>query len=294
MATISRHELLQMATHDVVTLDELREKGVTQRGLRTLERRDHLFRRHPAVFLTTDRPSYKTLCFAAVRHCGEDALVSAWSGAWLWGVVEKEPEGWPHVLVPAHRMTHKANGIKVHRSRRPDPGTTRDLIPVTSLNRTIEDIAGFATPSLLRAVIGRAERAHALSLEGLYDAARSRKLKRVLETYVAGRGLTDSELEARFYEIVAQAGLPLPHKQRRRTGGRVDFIWPELRLIVEVDGYDSHRGRIAFADDRRRDREHWREGLQTLRYTWADVTLTPERVVADLVLAAERVARLSL
>lgn len=289
MSPPSRHELLVRATHDVITLDELVADGVTEEEVRTLLRREHLFRIHYGVFLTTDRPSHKTLCFAAVRHCGDDARVSFASGACLWDVAD-EPDGWPVVTVPAHRMTHGAKGIRVRRSRRPDAGASRDGIPVTTLHRTIDDISRtLPIPSLIAAV-GRAERNHAVDLSRLYDDARSRKLRRVLATYVAGRGLTDSELEARFIDVVARTSLPEPQKQRAQAGGRVDFIWPELGLIVEVDGWDSHRGRVAFQEDRRRDRDHWRRGLQTLRYTWADVTLTPADIAADLELAAQRVA----
>ena len=248
-------------------------------------------RRDRGVFLTTDRPGPKALAYAAVRHCGADALVSLWSAAWLWGLVDEAPEGFPSVTVPAHRMTHKAQGIRVRRSRRPDPGRTRDLIPVTSLHRTIDDVARTASPSSLKAILGRAERTLALELDALYSEATSAKLKRLLKTYVAGRGLTDSELEARFFDIVATTSLRLPQKQRRQAGGRVDFLFPELDLIVEVDGYGTHRGKVAFVEDRRRDREHWRQGRQTLRYTWDDVVLTPRDVAADLELAAERVAQ---
>lgn len=290
MSPPTRHALLAWATHDVVTLSELTARSVTEEEVRTLLRRQHLHRRHPGVFLTTDRPSHKTLSYAAVRHCGDDALVSFWSAAWLWELIEREPEGAPFVTVPAHRMTHKARGIQVKRTRRPDPGWTRDLIPVTTLHRTIDDVARTTTVPSLRAILGRAERKHALDMGELYAAARSATLRRVLKTYVAGRGLTDSELEARFIEIVARTSLPMPRTQRRKAGGRVDFLWPELRLIVEVDGWDTHRGRVAFAEDRRRDREHWREGYTTLRYTWSDVVLTPHEIVADLTLAAERVA----
>lgn len=289
MAPPSRHELLARATHDVITLEELVAFGVSEEQVRTLLRREHLFRRHYGVFLTTDRPSYRTLCFAAVRHCGDDAKVSFDSGAYLWNVAE-EPDGWPVVTVPAHRMTHGAKGINIRRSRRADDGWTRDLIPVTSLARTIEDCSKGMSAGALRRMIGRAERAHRLDLTLLHETARSRKLRQVLATYVAGRGLTDSELEARFYEIVARTSLPRPLMQRAQAGGRVDFVWPDLGLIVEVDGWDSHRGRVAFQEDRRRDREHWRRGLQTLRYTWADVTLTPGDIAADLKLAAQRVA----
>ncbi len=280
--------------HDVVTLEQLLDEGVTQRGLRTMLAREHVFRRHPGVFLVSDRPDHKALAFAAVTHCGDDALVSFWSAVWLWDLTDQEPEGFPFVTVPAHRMTHKAEEIQVKRTRRPDAGWTRDGIPVTSLHRTIDDVARTAPSSSLKAILGRAERKHALELDALYADATSAMLKRTLETYVAGRGLTDSELEARFLDIVVRAGLPRPQMQRRKAGGRVDFIWPDLRLIVEVDGWDSHRGRVAFTEDRRRDREHWRQGFQTLRYTWSDVTLNPAEVAADLLLAAERVASLSL
>lgn len=290
MATLTRHELLQLATHDVVTRDELLIEGVSEEGLKTMRRREHLFLRHDGVYLTTDRPSHKTLCLAAVAYCGEDAKVSFFSGAYLWDVGEGEPDGAPFVTVPAHRMTHKAEGIQVRRSRRPDPGWTRDLIAVTTLERTIEDCARTMTIPALKRMIGRAERKHALHLDRLLDQARSRKLRGVLSTYVAGRGLTDSELEARFYELVVRAGLPKPQTQRKQAGGRVDFFFPGLRLIVEVDGWDSHRGRVAHQEDLRRDREHWRRGLQTLRYTWPDVVLTPRDVAADLALAQQRVA----
>ncbi len=289
MATVTRHRLLEVATHDVVTRDQLLTEGVTEEGLKTLRRRSHLFERHRGVYLTTDRPSHRTLAYAAVRHCGDDALVSHLSAALLWDLVD-DVEGWPFVTVPAHRMTHKADGIRVKRTRRPVARWERDLIPVTTLHRTIDDVARLTTHPSLKAILGRAERKRALELDALYAEATSPKLRELLKTYVAGRGLTDSELEALFFDIVAQTSLSAPQKQRRKAGGRVDFVWPELRLIVEVDGWDSHRGRVAFADDRRRDREHWREGFHTLRYTWSDVTLTPEEIVADLLLAAERVA----
>lgn len=290
MATLTRHRLLELATHDVVTRDQLLAEGVTEEGLKTLRRRSHLFDCHRSVYLTTDRPSHKTLSFAAVRYCGDDALACNWSATWLWSLIEQEPEGWPSVLVPAHRMTHGAKGIDVKRSRRSDAGWVRDGIPVTTLHRTIDDVARMTTVPFLKAILGRAERRQALRLDALYADATSGKLKRVLETYVAGRGLTDSELEARFFDLISTTSLPKPLMQRRRAGGRVDFHWPELNLIVEVDGWDSHRGKLAFSEDRRRDRANWRAGLQTLRYTWADVVLNPHEIAADLELAASRVA----
>jgi very-short-patch-repair endonuclease len=164
------------------------------------------------VFFTTDRPTREGRWFAAVRRCGSSALLSFWSAAVLWRLVD------------------------------------------------------LAAP---------------------YDDATSAQLKRVLETYVAGRGLTDSELEALFFDLVAtRTTLPTPQTQRTKPGGRVDFFWPQFNLIAEVDGWDSHRGKVAFHEDRRRDRANKRRGLDTVRFTWDDVVLTPREVAADLEFAA--------
>lgn len=286
MTTITRRELTALAEHDVIEGRQLRALGVTRGALRTLLRREHLFRAWRDVYLTTDRPTQAGLWLAAVRHCGPDALLCSFPAGVLWNVLDWE--GGPHVLVPGHRVTRPPDGIRVHRSIRPDPGWTRDAIPVTTLRRTIDDLARRVTSPALKAIVGRAERGHALALDELYADATSAHLRRVLSTYLAGRGLTDSELEARFFDIVGTTSLRRPDMQRRRAGGRVDFIWPELGLIVEVDGYRDHGGRVAFSEDRRRDRDHWREGLNTLRYTWDDVVLTPREVRADLELAAAR------
>jgi very-short-patch-repair endonuclease len=286
MRTITRPALLRLATHDVVTRDELRAAGVSVHAIRTLLRRAHLFAAHRGVFFTTDRPTREGRWFAAVRRCGSSALLSFWSAAVLWRLVDEEGDQ-PHVTVAHHQGKRPPKGIYLHRTTRADPGDLRDGIPVTTLHRTLDDIARTATHSLLKAAVGRAERLHGLDLAALYDDATSAQLKRVLETYVAGRGLTDSELEALFFDLVAtRTTLPTPQTQRTKPGGRVDFFWPQFNLIAEVDGWDSHRGKVAFHEDRRRDRANKRRGLDTVRFTWDDVVLTPREVAADLEFAA--------
>jgi hypothetical protein len=97
---------------------------------------------------------------------------------------------------------------------------------------------------------------------------------------VPGIGLTETELEARFMELCARHPLPLPEPQRRHGAHRLDFVWPDRMLIVEVDGYEAHRGRVAFQQDRARDRALQAEGHAVLRFTWAEVVGRPS-VVAD-------------
>jgi very-short-patch-repair endonuclease len=64
---------------------------------------------------------------------------------------------------------------------------------------------------------------------------------------------------------------------------RLDFAWPQQRLVVELDGMEHHTGRLARQRDNARQNEvvlaHW----TVLRFTWADVLLRHEQTLADLV-----------
>ncbi|MEU1590387.1 DUF559 domain-containing protein [Micromonospora sp. NPDC005710] len=63
------------------------------------------------------------------------------------------------------------------------------------------------------------------------------------------------------------------------TAYRLDLFWPTEGLAVEVDG-PEHRGRIAFANDRRRDVQLQLLGLDVLRFTNEQV-LTDAPAVVD-------------
>jgi very-short-patch-repair endonuclease len=94
--------------------------------------------------------------------------------------------------------------------------------------------------------------------------------------------LTDSELERRFLRLVRRAGLPVPKTQQRVAGFRVDFFWPELRLVVETDGLLYHRTATQQSRDRVRDQALVAADFVVLRFTHAQVTYEPDHVVATL------------
>jgi very-short-patch-repair endonuclease len=52
----------------------------------------------------------------------------------------------------------------------------------------------------------------------------------------------------------------------------VDFLWSDQSLIVEVDGWESHRTRSAFEEDRARDARLTVLGYEVVRFTWRQVT----------------------
>lgn len=96
-----------------------------------------------------------------------------------------------------------------------------------------------------------------------------------------------SPLESVFRYLVHMAGLPPPVDQYDVVAGelligRVDFAWPEAMLVVELDGYEFHRGYGVFRDDRRRDRALELSGWRVLRYTKADLDEEPDVVITEV------------
>ena len=79
-----------------------------------------------------------------------------------------------------------------------------------------------------------------------------------------------------------EAGLPEPMVNASLTAPdhprlEVDLHWPTHHLIVELDGYETHRTRAAFEADRHRDAALTAEGYRVVRFTWR----TPDAVIRD-------------
>jgi hypothetical protein len=94
--------------------------------------------------------------------------------------------------------------------------------------------------------------------------------------------LTLSELEERFRGLCADHALPEPEVNARPLGFRVDFFWAAAGLVVETDGWQTHRTRAAFEEDRARDQALSLAGLRTVRFTYRQIVDGPEDVAAKL------------
>ena len=87
--------------------------------------------------------------------------------------------------------------------------------------------------------------------------------------------------------VVERSGLPEPIRQFRASwlrpvNGRVDFAYPDHRLLIEGDSRRWHMLAQAFETDRLRDNAAQLAGWRVLRFTWEEIVNTPERVVATI------------
>ena len=221
---------------------------------------------------------------AAVKACGEGAVLSGLSAAWLWGLL-RGPSPPPEVTAPTER---RVKGIQPRRQRRMDPrdATRHRGIPVTTVPATLVRV-----PSLLwfdelaRAAHEAAVRYRVTptQVEAVQDRHPGAAGARLLRAIVKGDAPTLlSKLEIGFRARLRAARLPLPITNRRPGAHYVDCRWPEDALTVELDSYRFHHTRYAWEQDRRRDREARARGDDFRRYTWTDVFEEPDQMLAEL------------
>ena len=97
-----------------------------------------------------------------------------------------------------------------------------------------------------------------------------------------------SQLERRFLRLCSHHRLLTPEVNVRLGPFLVDFLWRRQRLVVETDGFETHRTRARFEADRARDAELKLLGYEVVRFTYRQVTDEPSRVAATLRLLLRR------
>jgi hypothetical protein len=230
---------------------------------------------------------------AAVLACGDDALLSHGSAATLWGFNKYWDMPYEVTVATSHR---RRGGIKVHRSRTlVSQDITHQLgVRVTTPERTVLDIAPRLTNRRLTRVVNDARHTGFLHLNDLADVLDRNPHHpgtRRLRSFVANSGNpTRSPLEDEFLEFAKRYGLPTPVTNTRLLGYEVDVLYPEARLIVEVDSHQFHSDRQTFESDRNRDVDFLAAGIATVRITDERMNQHPEREASRLnkILAARR------
>jgi very-short-patch-repair endonuclease len=207
----------------------------------------------------------------ALLHNG---LLTCGSAAELHGLWIRDAPLRRHLAVAHSRVTV----FTAHRTIR---FPAHEVLPIASLEDTVLHALNCLPVTEAVSVAESAIRSHRVDrgmLEGLVQAPRTARARHALSLVTATAG-SQPEVEARLlfiargWSVVAQAYIP--------GVGHVDFLIEGL-VIVEIDGYDFHKDRGAFVEDRRRQNEALRRGYPTLRYPPEAVWRDPDRLLRDV------------
>ncbi|HET7416334.1 MAG TPA: DUF559 domain-containing protein [Solirubrobacterales bacterium] len=175
-----------------------------------------------------------------------------------------------------------------------DERAVSEGIPVTSVHRTIFDLAATEDLEAVISMLREAEHRNLWEKLSLWDLLErhpgsrgSCKLVFALERLKEEpSGRRRSKLEERFAPFVRRYRLPMPRFNDWILLGpkryQVDCHWPGTFQIVELDGWEGHGTRSAFRNDRARDRALRVAGYSVTRLTWNQLDDEAEAIAADL------------
>lgn len=265
--------------HGIVEYDQLLRLGFTRREVNGMVTQRRLHRIHRGVYqVGHSRLTGEGRYMAAVLACGPGAVLSHWSAAALWGLLRpREPV--VTVWAPRHRRGRKS--VKVHWTLELDPrdATIRDGIPVTTVPRTVLDLAALGDERMLERVTNQADRGGWLGpgiLADLHERHRGRNgiaaFRAATANLTPQTRRTQSDLEVAFLALCRKHGLPEPVMNAELLGFRVDAHFAGTQFVVELDSYDYHRTPVEFDRDRRRDAVLKLERYEVLRVSdaWLD------------------------
>jgi hypothetical protein len=244
--------------HGVVCHRQLIELGLSGSAIHGWVRSGRLHRLHRGVYAVGH--SVMTAhgrWMAAVLACGPSAVLSHRPAAALWDL-RRLSTGLVEVTTPGRQSPR---GIRAHRVRRlhPDDCTIRDGIPVTTVARTVLDLAETLTPRELVRVLEQAERLQIFDLNAIHAAmARNpgrhgaKPLRQALAQMTPDPPRINSAWERDLLDFCDDHGIPKPELNVMVEGYEVDALWADKKLVVELDSYAFHRSRRAFEQDRRR------------------------------------------
>lgn len=233
---VARWQLVPLGFDD----DAIRHR-LNRRQLRTVRR---------GVYAVGHAPeSIRARWMTDMLACGPDSGLGALTTLQLFGAVRESRAR--TVVITARRGRTGPKGVDMRTAR----------------NVEFIDWGGFKTTTLARALLDAAPMLDDEKLEAAYERSvkehgldpslipkRNKRLNQLIADHKLGTAMTDSELENLFRRILKAAQLPQPlSNQDVWTGERFykpDFLWPQQKVIVEIDGWEVHRSQRE-ADSRR-------------------------------------------
>ena len=287
--------------HGVFTMAQAAACGLSRTGADRRVDRGLLVRLYPSVYGFAGTPA--TWCrevIAAVLSMGGIAAASHQTAAELWGLTSRRGRSIEIVTRRWDRVRRPAFTVHESKDLLEADVAAIDGIPVTTATRTVVDLGASAPQWLVEACVDGGLRKGLFTIGDVdrFVARVARKGRRgvgvirpILEERGRWDGVTESELEDLFRQVVTHAGLRLPVTQfELRDGGgdfvcRADFAYPDRRVLIELDSEAFHMDRRTFRADRKKQNRALALGWRTLRFTWHDLVEQPAaviRVLADI------------
>lgn len=273
--------------HGVVSRRQLLASGVTATMVETRLRRRQLVPLHRGVYAVGHRRlTERGFWMAAVLAAGPGAALSHRDAAALHGILLSDRS---RIEVTTPRRTASTDRLDVYDRREltADDVEVTAGIDVTTVERTLVDLAAVVPAYRLRKALAEAERmrlADRHRLAAAMERARTRHdgghaaLSAALaELRRHGLQRTRSDAEDLFLDLVIEHRLARPRMNLVLHGDEVDAVWRAERVAVEVDGGAYHWTPAARARDREKANRLAARGWRLLRFDWWDVSEPPRR-----------------
>lgn len=283
------------AQHGLMTRVDLIGFGVTDREISGRIETGRLEVLYPGVYyFDSISARWKTAVLAAVMASGPDAVASHRCAAVLWNL-DAIYGRMIEVTVP-YTESPEPERVIVHRTRRINPMSQVDSIPVTTIERTLFDLAPMLPERTLEKAARSAVHQHLTTPDQLdlsvaefggRGVAGTRKMRSVVGAVHTDQSGSVAEIDLKY--VVFDAPIPEPVQQLRikmpdRTNAYPDFAWPDRKRLVEVDGFGSHGSPEELQHDLRRQNALMELGWEIRRFTASEVRLEPRRIRDEVTL----------
>lgn len=287
--------------YGILTRSQLLGMGCTRRQIEHRLKRGSLWPTFRSTYsVGTPAASWRSIWLAAVLASGPGAMLAGPAAASLWGLTEAKSG-----LIDVNRP----RGNNRTESSSPASGWSLDLrvwkrancpersalvhgIPTLPVAELLVDLAGASTPAQLESYVSAASQKGYLNRPTVARVVKEGSGRKGIEGLRYQLRYWDEEmlnalsiLETKFIKVCKARGLEVPKANRWVCGLKVDFVWFDRKVTVEVDGYTYHGDRIAFERDHDRAAILMRAGYLRLAFTWRQIVEKPDEVV-EAVLSA--------
>jgi very-short-patch-repair endonuclease len=266
--------------HGHITRVQLLALGFSARTISNMIARGELICVHAGVYAVGYvRVEPVARAMAAVLACGEGAVLSHDSAAALWGL-----RRWPQIPEVTTAQHVRRPHITAHRSRSLQPADRRIQldVPTVTAGRAIFEIADrLSDQQLTRATQNARRDGHLKPTDLQRLLLRCPRLQALVDPQ---QNPTRSRFEDELTRWLTHHGLPIPVINTQVNGHEVDALYPEHKLILELDSWPYHKDYPAWRSDRERDGENLaRGGYRTFRIPeqLTDLKATQLRKILD-------------